>query len=612
MLSGLFENKRVAGFWQQVGQVFRIYLYDKQSQMKTKKEKEKVAEKTNGHETITGAEAILRVLVEEGVDTIFGYPGGAIMPVYDKLLDYQDQLHHFLTRHEQGAAHAAQAYAMVTGKPGICFATSGPGATNLITGIANAYLDSVPMVFITAQVVSNLIGTDAFQETDIIGVSMPVTKWNAQVKKAKDIPETLAKAFFIARTGRPGPVLIDITKDAQFEKLDFRYSKCNYLRSYNPDLPLRTRAIESAAIMINHAEKPLILAGHGVLISGAEKELLQFAEKAEIPVALTLLGLSAFPTAHRLYAGFVGMHGNYAPNLLTNEADLIIAVGMRFDDRVTGNLKKYAKNARIIHIEIDEAEINKNVTVDLEINNDARDVLRHLIPLVNKGTHENWIREFRILDRTESEKVIKPETVPAGGEIKMGEVISLVSELTKGDAIAVTDVGQNQMSVARYFKFSNPNSLVTSGGMGTMGFGLPASIGAKVGKPEKQVVAFIGDGGFQMTIQELGTILHYGIAVKLIILNNGFLGMVRQWQDMFFSKRYASTELVNPDFVTIAGAYGIPAKTVSEREDLKDSVKEMLDAEGPFILDIRIDREANVLPMIEPGASVSEVTLTYK
>jgi acetolactate synthase-1/2/3 large subunit len=576
-------------------------------------EKKQVAEQTNGFDTITGAEALLRCLVEEGVDTIFGYPGGAIMPIYDKLLDFEDRIKHILTRHEQGAAHAAQSYAMVTGKTGVCFATSGPGATNLITGIANAYLDSVPVVFITAQVVSNLIGTDAFQETDILGVSMPVVKWNAQIKKSHDIPETIAKAFYIAATGRPGPVLIDITKDAQLEKLDFKnYRKCNYIRSYNPNIPLHTRAIESAAIMINHAEKPMILAGHGVLISGAEAELLKFAEKTGIPVALTLLGLSAFPSDHRLYAGYLGMHGNYGANMLTNEADLIIAIGMRFDDRVTGNLKKYAKNARIIHIEIDEAEINKNVIVDLEINNDAKEVLTSLIPLVKTNSHENWIREFRICDKTEYEKVIKSETKPDKGSIKMGEVIRLVSELTKGDAIIVTDVGQNQMSVARYYKFKNPNSLVTSGGMGTMGFGLPAAIGAKIGRPEKQVVAFLGDGGFQMTIQELGTILHYRVPAKIIILNNSFLGMVRQWQHMFFFKRYASTELVNPDFITIAKGYNIPGKSVSEREDLKNALVEMLDADGPYLLDIKIDKEANVLPMIEPGASVSEVTLTYK
>lgn len=580
--------------------------------MMTDDETLQVNSEINGGETITGAEAILRCLIEEGVDTIFGYPGGAIMPTYDKLLDYQDRIRHFLTRHEQGAAHAAQAYAMVTGKPGVCFATSGPGATNLITGIANAYLDSVPVVFITAQVVSNLIGTDAFQETDILGVSMPVVKWNAQVKKSQDIPETIAKAFYIATTGRPGPVLIDITKDSQFEKLNYRYRKCNYIRSYNPHVPLHTKAIESAAIMINHAEKPLILAGHGILISGAEEELRKFAEKTGIPVALTLLGISAFPTDHRLYAGFLGMHGNYGPNLLTNEADLIIAIGMRFDDRVTGNLKKYAKKARIIHIEIDEAEINKNVQVDLDIHNDAKEVLNHLMPLVEKKSYEKWIREFRICDKIENEKVILPETKPEKGQIKMGEVIRLVSEITGGDAIIVTDVGQNQMSVARYYKFKNPNSLITSGGMGTMGFGLPAAVGAKTGRPEKQVVAFLGDGGFQMTIQELGTILHYKIPVKLIVLNNSFLGMVRQWQDMFFSKRYASTEMVNPDFITIAKGYGIDAKCVSERDELKDSIAEMLKTDGPYILEIRIDREANVLPMVEPGASVSEITLTYK
>ena len=583
--------------------------------MKTEKEKEKEEKietiQVNGYERITGAEALLNCLVEEGVDTIFGYPGGAIMPIYDTLLNYEGKLNHYLTRHEQGAAHAAQAYAMVTGKPGICFATSGPGATNLVTGIANAFLDSVPVVFITAQVISGLIGTDAFQETDIIGVSMPVTKWNCQVKKAEDIPETIAKAFYIASSGRPGPVLIDITKDAQLEKLDFKYKKCNYLRSYNPHIPLHIKAIESAAIMINHAERPLILAGHGILLSGAEKELLEFAEKTGIPVASTLLGLSGFPSGHRLFAGMLGMHGNYGPNLLTNQADLIIAIGMRFDDRVTGNIKKYAKQATIIHIEIDEAEINKNVQVDVEVHNDAKDVLKFLIPLVKKNSFEKWIREFRICDKEEYDKVIKPETKPEKGEIKMGEVVKMVSDLTDGNAIIISDVGQNQMYTARYYKYKNPNSWVTSGGMGTMGFGLPAGIGAKLGRPDKQVITFLGDGGFQMTMQELGTILQYNIGVKVIILNNNFLGMVRQWQDMFNDKRYASTELTNPDFVMISNAYKIPAKKVLKREDLKDSLSEMISAKGPYLLEIVVQKEGNVFPMVEPGKSVSEIRLTY-
>jgi acetolactate synthase-1/2/3 large subunit len=567
--------------------------------------------KLNGQEQITGAEAVLRCLVEEGVDTVFGYPGGTIMPVYDKLLNFEKQIKHYLTRHEQGAAHAAQAYSMVTGKPGVCFATSGPGATNLVTGIANAYLDSVPMVFITAQVVSGLIGTDAFQETDIIGVSMPITKWNCQVKRAQDIPETIAKAFYIANSGRPGPVLVDITKDILFEKFFFQYSKCTYIRSYNPHTPLNKKALESAAIMINHAERPIILAGHGVLLSKAEKELLVFAEKTGIPVALTLMGLSAFPCDHKLYTGMLGMHGNYGPNILTNEADLIIAIGMRFDDRVTGNLKKYASKASVIHIEIDQAEINKNVQADIEIHGDAKEVLQYLTPIVKENTYETWTREFRICAKTEKEKVIKPETTPQDGDIKMGEVVRIVSEITKGEAVVVTDVGQNQMFVARYYQFNSPNSLVTSGGMGTMGFGLPAGIGAKIGNPDKQVVAFLGDGGFQMTIQELGTILHYKIPLKIIVLNNNFLGMVRQWQDLFFEKRYSSTDLINPDFVAIAAAYGIKAARIDERKYLVSGINEMLNCEGPFLLEVKVEREGNVLPMVEPGSSVSEIRLMY-
>jgi acetolactate synthase I/II/III large subunit len=579
--------------------------------MKTEKEIEYSTVQVNEQEHITGAEALLECLIAEGVETVFGYPGGAIMPVYDKLLDYKDRINHILTRHEQGAAHAAQAFSMVTGKPGVCFATSGPGATNLITGIANAFLDSVPVIFITAQVASSLIGTDAFQETDILGVSMPVTKWNCQVKKASEIPNAISRAFYIATTGRPGPVLVDITKDAQIEKAEFTYKKCEYIRSYNPHIPLHTKEIESAAILINHATKPLILAGHGILISKAEKELKEFAEKTGIPVALTLLGLSAFPANHRLYAGMLGMHGNYAPNLLTNEADLIIAIGMRFDDRVTSNLKEYATKASIIHIEIDEAEINKNVQVDIEINNDAREVLRYLLPLVKENSFEKWIREFRICDKTEYDKVIKSETKPLSGDIKMGEVVKLVSDLTKGEAIIVTDVGQNQMVAARYYKFDQPNTFVTSGGMGTMGFGLPASIGAAIGKPDSTVIAFLGDGGFQMTIQELGTILQYGVQVKIIILNNSFLGMVRQWQDMFFKKRYASTEMVNPDFVKIAEGFSIPGKRITRRDELRDTIIEMLATDGPYVLEVAVEKEGNVFPMVEPGSSVSDIRLTY-
>jgi len=559
--------------------------------------------------TISGGDALLQSLIEEGVDTVFGYPGGTIMPLYDRLLDYEDKIKHILVRHEQGAAHAAQAYGMVTGKTGVCFATSGPGATNLVTGIANAFHDSVPTVFITAQVNSHLIGSDAFQETDTIGISMPVTKWNCQVKRAAEIPDAIAKAFYIARTGRPGPTLIDVTRDAQLDKCEFEYKKCTYLRSYNPKLPIKTKSFESAAIMINHAERPLILAGHGVLLAGAEQELMAFAEKTGIPVARTLLGLSAFPSNHRLCAGMLGMHGNYAPNILTNQADLIIAIGMRFDDRVTGNLAKYAKQASIIHIEIDNAEINKNVPVDIEIHNDAKEALTHLMPLVKQKSLEAWLREFRILDKAEHDKIVKSDTAPAAGEIKMGEVVNLVSEITKGEAIVVTDVGQNQMYAARYYKFRQPNTLVTSGGMGTMGFGLPASVGAKLGQPQKQVVAFLGDGGFQMTMQELGTIMQYNIPVKIIILNNSFLGMVRQWQQLFFNKRYSSTPMVNPDFVALAQAFNIPAKRVEKRENLESSLNEMISAETPFLLEIKVENNENVFPMIAPGTGVSDMRL---
>ena len=558
---------------------------------------------------ISGAEAVIKSLLKEGVDLIYGYPGGAIMPIYDELYKYEDKLNHVMTRHEQGATHAAQGFARVSGKVGVVMATSGPGATNLVTGIADAQIDSTPMVCITGQVASYLLGSDAFQETDIIGISSPITKWNCQVTKASDIPEVLAKAFYIARTGRPGPVLIDITKDAQFELMEFSYSKCESIRSYNPIPNYSIKQLKKAAKLINNAKKPFIVFGQGVILGNAETEFKNFIEKTGIPSAWTILGLSALPSEHPLNVGMVGMHGNYGPNVLTNQCDLLIAVGMRFDDRVTGNLETYAKQAKIIHFEIDPAEINKTVEVDIPIIGTVKETLPEILKLVNKNNHENWLEKFHSLYETEYNKVIKEELHPTKEGLSMAEVIKEINLASKGDAIIVTDVGQHQMIACRYAKFNKSKSNVTSGGLGTMGFALPAALGAKMGAPEREVVAVIGDGGYQMTIQELGTIFQTGSAVKIVVLNNNFLGMVRQWQEMFFEKRYASTELVNPDFVTIAKGYHIEAKKVTKRDELKSSVEKMLKSNKPFFLEVLVEKEHNVFPMIPTGASVSDIRL---
>jgi acetolactate synthase-1/2/3 large subunit len=560
-------------------------------------------------EKISGSEALLRCLVAENVKTIFGYPGGAIMPVYDALYDFADQLNHILVRHEQGAIHAAQGFARVSGKPGIVFATSGPGATNLVTGLADALIDSTPLVCITGQVFAHLLGTDAFQEIDVINTTIPVTKWNVQVTEAKDIAGAVAKAFHIATTGRPGPVLIDITKNAQNELFEFAdYKKCTSIRTYRPKPTLKVTEVEAAAELINTAKKPYILAGQGILLSNASEELLAFSEKTGIPVASTLLGLGAFPTDHPNYVGFLGMHGNYAPNINTNECDVLIAVGMRFDDRVTGNVSKYAKQAKVIHIEIDKAEINKIIKADVAVHADAKEALTLLTTMVEPASHKDWIQNFRDLNQQEYDKVIHPE-FNSTGELKMAEVINQLSQKTKGEAILITDVGQHQMVASRYYQFKNPRTNVTSGGAGTMGFALPAAMGAKLAIPQNQVVAVIGDGGYQMTVQELGTIMQYKIPVKILVLNNNFLGMVRQWQQLFHAKRYSFTEMTNPNFVKLAEAYSIPARKVDQREDLSAALQEMLDAETPYFLEVVVGKEDNVFPMVPAGAGVAEVIL---
>lgn len=554
----------------------------------------------------------MKCLVDEGADTIFGYPGGQIMPVYDKLVDYSDKLCHILVRHEQGAIHAAQGYARATGKTGVVLVTSGPGATNVITGIMDAKVDSTPIVVIAGQVSNSALGTDAFQEADLIGMTGTITKWNYQVRDAKDMAWAVSRAFYIARNGRPGPVVLDVTKDAQLSMVDFEFKECGFIRSYIPYPKPSEEAIAKAAMLLNEAERPFVVFGQGITLSGAEKELKEFLHKGDIPAGSTLLGLSALPTDDPLFAGMIGMHGYIAPNIKTNECDVLVAVGMRFDDRVTGTVQSYARQAKIIHIDIDPCEVGKIIPVDVSIIGDAKAVLRELTAKIARHDHKEWITSFENCLEVEKEKVIYPEVHPKEGWIKMGEVVDAVAEATKGNAVVVTDVGQNQMVAARYSKFTGGRSFISSGGLGTMGFGLPAAIGAKIGAAEKTVCLFVGDGGIQMTIEELGTIMQEKTGVKIFILNNNWLGNVRQWQELFFNKRYSQTRMQNPDYGAIASAYGIRCAIVEKREDLAGAVEEMLSDDAPAILDIHVEEEDNVMPMVAPGKPITNIMLNGK
>lgn len=561
--------------------------------------------------TISGGEAVLEACLAEGVETIFGYPGGAIMPIYDALYDYKEKLKHILVRHEQGAIHAAQGFARVSGRTGVVFATSGPGATNLVTGLADAMIDSTPVVCITGQVFAHLLGTDAFQETDVINITTPVTKWNYQVTDATEIPAVLAKAFYIAGSGRPGPVLIDITKNAQLQKFEYEgYTKCDHIRSYRPKPIIRKEYVEQAAKLINEAERPFVIFGQGVILGKAEKEFKQFIGKAGIPAAWTIMGMSAIPTDHPLAVGMLGMHGNYGPNVLTNECDVLIAIGMRFDDRVTGRLDKYAKQAKVIHLDIDPSEIDKNVKTDVPVWGDCKETLAMLTNLVQQKVYPQWLQKFKDYQQKEEEKVIYDELNPTGEVLTMGEVIKVLNELTEGNAVIVTDVGQHQMVACRYAKYNQTKSNITSGGLGTMGFALPAAIGAAYGDPSRTTVAIIGDGGFQMTLQELGTIMQFKPNVKIIILNNQFLGMVRQWQQLFNEKRYSFVDIQSPDFVQVAKGFGIPGKSICQRIDLKPSLKEMLGSKESFLLEVMVGKENNVFPMVPQGRGVAEIVLS--